>query len=67
MTLAAAKSKAKFLILDAGYNQMKNYEAARNVMVQAIIPLNPGNEKEPQAEITRKGTPCCSMGFPLTY
>ncbi|WP_342435569.1 transposase [Paenibacillus sp. FSL L8-0436] len=67
MTLAAAKSKAKFFMLDAGYDQMKNYEAARNVKAQAIIPLNPRNEKEPPAGITRKGTPCCSMGFPMTY
>ncbi|WP_098743605.1 transposase [Paenibacillus sp. EZ-K15] len=67
MTLAAAKSKAKFFMLDAGYDQMKNYEAARNVKAQAIIPLNPRNEKEPPAGITGKGTPRCSMGFPMTY
>nr|WP_074102497.1 transposase [Paenibacillus sp. P3E] len=67
MTLAAARSKAKFFMLDAGYDQMKNYEAARNVKAQAIIPLNPRNEKEPPAGMTRKGTPCCSMGFPMTY
>ncbi|ASA23472.1 MULTISPECIES: transposase [Paenibacillus] len=67
MTIVAAKSKVKFFMLDAGYDQMKNYEAARNVKAQAIIPLNPRNEKEPPAGITRKGTPCCSMGFPMTY
>lgn len=67
MMLAAARSKAKFFMLDAGYDQMKNYEAARNVKAQAIIPLNPRNEKEPPAGMTRKGTPCCSMGFPMTY
>ncbi|WP_405175624.1 transposase [Paenibacillus sp. FSL H8-0261] len=67
MTLTAAKFKAKFFMLDAGYDQMKNYEAARNVKAQAIIPLNPRNEKEPPAGITRKGTPCGSMGFPMTY
>lgn len=67
MTSVAAQSKVKFLILDAGYDQMKNYETARNVKAQAIIPLNPRNEKEPPAGITQKGTPCCSMGFPMTY
>ncbi|AIQ62783.1 transposase [Paenibacillus stellifer] len=67
MTTVAAKSKVKFFMLDAGYDQIKNYEAARNVKAQAIIPLNPRNEKEPPAGITRKGTPCCSMGFPMTY
>ncbi|MNC08611.1 Transposase DDE domain protein [compost metagenome] len=67
MALIAAKSKTKFFMLDAGYDQMKNYEAARSAKAQAIIPLNPRNEKEPPAGITRKGTPCCSMGFPMTY
>jgi transposase, IS5 family len=67
MTLVAKKSKAKFFMLDAGYDQMKNYEVARNIKAQAIIPLNLRNEKEPPAGITRKGTPCCSMGFPMTY
>lgn len=67
MELAARKSKVKFFMLDAGFDQMKNYEAARNVKAQAIIPLNPRDEKEPPAGITRKGTPCCSMGFPMTY
>ncbi|GGG12221.1 hypothetical protein GCM10010912_65800 [Paenibacillus albidus] len=65
--LVAAKSKVKFFMLDAGCDQMKNYEAARKVKAQTIIPLNPRNEKEPPAGITRKGTPCCSMGFPRTY
>ncbi|MNY36715.1 hypothetical protein D3C86_1712210 [compost metagenome] len=30
MALIAAKSKTKFFMLDAGYDQMKNYEAARS-------------------------------------
>lgn len=67
MNLVAVKSKAKFFMLDAGYDQMKNYEAARNVRAQAIILQNPRNEKELPAGITSKGTPCCSMGFPMTY
>ncbi|SEP11543.1 Transposase DDE domain-containing protein [Paenibacillus sophorae] len=54
-------------MLDAGYDQLKNYEAARDLKAQAIIPLNLRNEKEPPAGMTSKGTPCCSMGFPMTY
>jgi transposase, IS5 family len=49
MALVARKSKTKFFMLDAGYDQIKSYEAARNVKAQAIIPLNPRNEKEPPA------------------
>ncbi|WP_144534288.1 transposase, partial [Bacillus pumilus] len=63
----AAKTSAKFFMLDAGYDQMKVYEAARNVKAQAIIPLNPRGEKEPPAGMTATGTPCCSMGFAMTY
>lgn len=34
---------------------------------KGIIPLNLRNEKEPPAGMTSNGTPCCSMGFPMTY
>nr|WP_240961389.1 hypothetical protein [Aneurinibacillus aneurinilyticus] len=34
---------------------------------QAIIPMNLRNEKEPPAGMRANGTPCCSMGFPMTY
>lgn len=54
-------------MMDAGYDQVKVYEAARNVKAQAIIPLNPRGEKEPPAGMTNNGTPCCSMGFAMTY
>ncbi|WP_212943886.1 transposase, partial [Paenibacillus antibioticophila] len=50
-----------------GYDQLKNYEAARNVKAQAIIPMNLRNEKEPPAGMTSSGTPCCPMGFAMTY
>lgn len=36
----ASRTSTRFFILDAGYDQMKVYEAARNVKAQAIIPLN---------------------------
>jgi hypothetical protein len=63
----AVDKHTRFFILDAGYDQMKVYEAARNVKAQAIIPLNPRGEKEPPAGMTTNGTPCCSMGFAMTY
>ncbi|MOA18552.1 hypothetical protein D3C78_1388780 [compost metagenome] len=62
-----AEISVRFFMLDAGYDQMKVYEAARNVKTQAIIPLNPRGEKEPPAGMTTNGTPCCSMGFAMTY
>lgn len=63
----SAEARVRFFMLDAGYDQMKVYEAARNVKAQAIIPLNPRGEKEPPAGMTTNGTPCCSMGFAMTY
>ncbi|WP_010267388.1 transposase, partial [Paenibacillus senegalensis] len=63
----AAGTQVKFFMLDAGYDQLKNYEAARNVKAQAIIPMNLRNEKEPPAGMTSSGTPCCSMGYEMTY
>lgn len=63
----AVDNRTKFVILDAGYDQLKVYEAARNVKAQAIIPLNPRGEKEPPAGMTANGTPRCSMGFAMTY
>lgn len=58
--------KVKFFMPDAGYDQLKNYEAARNVKAQAIIPMNLRNEKESPAGTTSSGTPCYSMGIAMT-
>lgn len=63
----AVDKRTRFFMLDAGYDQMKVYEAARKVNAQAIIPLNPRGEKEPPAGMTTNGTPCCTMGFAMTY
>ena len=63
----AAQTNTKFFMLDAGYDQVKVYDAARNVKAQAIIPLNPRGENAPPAGMTSNGTPCCSMGFAMTY
>jgi IS5 family transposase len=67
MAQVAKGTNVKFFMLDAGYDQLKNYEVARNVKAQAIIPMNLRNEKEPPAGMTSSGTPCCSMGFAMTY
>lgn len=67
MAQVAKCTNVKFFMLDAGYDQLKNYEAARNVKAQAIIPMNLRNEQEPPAGMTSSGTPCCSMGFAMTY
>jgi transposase, IS5 family len=67
MEQVATRTKVKFFILDAGYDQLKNYAVARNVKAQAIIPMNLRNEKEPPAGMMSNGTPCCSMGFAMTY
>lgn len=60
MKRTVERFKPCFFMLDAGYEQMKNYETARNVKAQAIIPMNPRNEKKPPAGMTSKGTPLSS-------
>lgn len=36
-------------------------------ITKAIIPMNLRNEKEPPAGMISRATPCCSMGFEMTY
>ncbi|MEZ2658581.1 transposase [Aneurinibacillus aneurinilyticus] len=57
----------EFIMMDAGYDQLKNYEAAHELNAQAIIPLNLRNEKEPPTGFSFNGTPRCSMGFDMVY
>jgi len=57
----------KYAIADAGYDQLKCYQAAKHYGAQAIIPLNLRNEKEPPEGMTSNGTPVCSMGYEMTY
>ncbi len=61
------KWQVKFVMMDAGYDQVKNYEAARGYTVQAIIALNKRGEKEPPAGISSNGTPRCTMGYAMVY
>jgi transposase, IS5 family len=57
----------QFVMMDAGYDQVKNYEAARQYGAQAIIALNKRGEKEPPVGIASDGTPRCSMGYGMVY
>lgn len=57
----------KFVMMDAGYDQVKNYEAARSYGAQAIIAMNKRGEKEPPAGMASDGTPRCSMGYDMVY
>jgi len=59
--------KFKFVMMDAGYDQVKNYDAARSYDAQAIIALNKRGEKEPPAGMASDGTPRCSMGYDMVY
>lgn len=61
------KADINYLLMDGGYDQLKNYESAKNIGAQAIIPLNLRNEKEPPEGMASNGTPRCSMGYEMTY
>jgi hypothetical protein len=61
------EKRPKYYVMDAGYDQRKNYEAAKKASAQVIIPLNPRNEQEPPAGMLANGTPVCSMGYPMVY
>lgn len=52
--------QVKFVMMDTGYDQVKNYDAARNYGAQAIIALNRRGEKETPARMASAGTPRCS-------
>ncbi len=60
-------TKPVYFIMDASYDQQKNYEFAHQHGAQAIIPLNLRNEKEPPAGMMSNGTPRCTMGYEMTY
>ena len=59
--------RVKYIIGDAGYDQLKNYQVAHRYGAQAIIPLNLRNEQEPPAGFSSNGTPRCSMGYDMVY
>lgn len=61
------EGKVQFVMMDAGYDQVKNYEAARSYGAQAIIAMNKRGEKEPPAGIASNGTLRCTMGYEMVY
>ncbi|WP_327884717.1 hypothetical protein [Aneurinibacillus migulanus] len=63
----ASNINIKFVMMDAGYDQLKNDEVAHKLKAQAIIPFNVRNEKEPPTGFPTNGTPRCSMGFDMAY
>ncbi|UNO47234.1 transposase [Alicyclobacillus acidoterrestris] len=56
-----------FVMMDAGYDQVKNYETVRQYGAQAIIAMNKRGEKEPPEGIASDGTPRCTMGYGMVY
>jgi len=63
----APEGKLAYVLEDSGYDQLKNYEAAKAHGAQAIIPLNLRNAKEPPEGFSFNGTPRCSMGYDMVY
>lgn len=61
------KGTLEYVIEDSGYDQTKNYEAAKAQGAQAIIPLNLRNAQEPPEGFSFNGTPKCSMGYEMVY
>ncbi|WP_206922284.1 transposase, partial [Alicyclobacillus suci] len=59
--------KIDFVMMDAGYDQVKNYETVRQYGAQAIIAMNKRGEKEPPEGIASDGTPRCTMGYNMVY
>ncbi|GED15950.1 hypothetical protein AMI01nite_39410 [Aneurinibacillus migulanus] len=57
----------EFVMMDAGHDQLKNYEAAHELNVQALIPLNLRKEKEPPTGFSSYGPPRCSLGFDMVH
>lgn len=62
-----SERKLAYILEDACYDQLKNYEVAKAHGAQAIIPLNPRKAKEPPEGFSFDGTPRCSMGYEMVY
>lgn len=59
---------SKYYIMDSGYDWSNIYQTIFEVYKsQAIIPLNPRNEKQPPAGLDFDGTPVCSAGYRMVY
>jgi len=54
-------------IADAAYDSTANIIAVEERGAMPIIPLNPGNEKEPPGITNSLGTPLCPCGLPMLF
>jgi transposase, IS5 family len=57
----------KLCVCDAGYDSKSNILAITERGAIPIIPLNPGNEKEPPGITNTLGTPLCPIGLPMMF
>jgi transposase, IS5 family len=57
----------KLCACDAGYDSKSNILAITERGAIPIIPLNPGNEKEPPGITNTLGTPLCPIGLPMMF
>lgn len=54
-------------VADTGYDSTANIIAIKKRGAVPIIPLNPGNEKEPPGITNTLGTPLCPAGLPMLF
>jgi transposase len=59
--------KLRVVTADAGYDSRENILAIEERGALPVIPLNPGNEKEPPGITNSLGTPLCPIGLPMLY
>lgn len=57
----------KLCIADGGYDSRSNTLAITERGAIPVIPLNPGNEKEPPGITNTLGTPLCPIGLPMLF
>ncbi len=57
----------KLCVCDAGYDSQANIVSITGRGALPLIPLNPGNEKEPPGITNTLGTPLCPIGRPMIF
>ncbi len=61
------KTSLKLCVCDGAYDSKSNILAIIGRGAIPIIPLNPGNEKEPPGITNTRGTPLCPIGLPMMF
>lgn len=61
------ETRLKLSINDGGYDSRSNILSITSRGAIPIIPLNPGNEKEPPGITNTLGTPVCLAGLPMMF